>query len=342
MSRTLLRELGLRWRGAVGALRAASATERVWRSDAVAADRLWRARSLSLLAGPRRGDARVAQAAEHCSRVWRDGSAERRRDARYVIHRRQLASSNITPEDVERDFYGELGVRVDASEAKVKAAYRRLALQYHPDRNVGNDAALEKFKQISHAYQILSNAESRASYDTLRQLSGHTPWRSSSDSSQSESSDEFMGQHLYNSLFGKIPLDVVNTHMDRLVRERKLHHLSSEELQLLMLKEHFTYSTTEGDTEIKREVFMRADGSRIFRTEKSRRTDGKLQRVSVEEEELFGGGDDFKEFREVFVDGSFRKRALWVLKFTSATVVLGSVSLLVRIILGTLRLIFRR
>jgi molecular chaperone DnaJ len=63
------------------------------------------------------------------------------------------------------DYYETLGVDRGASEADVKKAYRKLAMQYHPDRNQGDAAAEQKFKELSEAYQVLSDAEKRASYD---------------------------------------------------------------------------------------------------------------------------------------------------------------------------------
>ncbi len=62
------------------------------------------------------------------------------------------------------DHYDVLGVSRDASEDEIKKAYRRLARQLHPDVNPGDDAA-EKFKEVTHAYDVLSDAESRRRYD---------------------------------------------------------------------------------------------------------------------------------------------------------------------------------
>lgn len=70
------------------------------------------------------------------------------------------------------DYYEMLGVERSASEKDVRTAYRRLARQYHPDVNRGNDTAEAKFKEINEAYQVLSNAEDRKKYDRF----GHN-WR---------------------------------------------------------------------------------------------------------------------------------------------------------------------
>jgi molecular chaperone DnaJ len=63
------------------------------------------------------------------------------------------------------DYYEVLGVSREASDQELKSAYRRLALKYHPDRNPGNRAAEEKFKEASEAYQVLNDADKRAVYN---------------------------------------------------------------------------------------------------------------------------------------------------------------------------------
>jgi molecular chaperone DnaJ len=65
----------------------------------------------------------------------------------------------------KRDYYEILGVSKSASADEIKKAYRKVAMQYHPDRNPGDKAAEEKFKEAAEAYEVLSDADKRAQYD---------------------------------------------------------------------------------------------------------------------------------------------------------------------------------
>ena len=71
---------------------------------------------------------------------------------------------------VDKDFYQVLGVGKEAPADEIKRAYRKLAQKYHPDANAGDPAAEERFKQVSEAYAVLSDAEQRKEYDELRRL----------------------------------------------------------------------------------------------------------------------------------------------------------------------------
>ena len=65
----------------------------------------------------------------------------------------------------KRDYYEVLGVEKSASEAEIKKAYRKMAIQYHPDKNPGDKEAEEKFKEAAEAYSVLSDKDKRARYD---------------------------------------------------------------------------------------------------------------------------------------------------------------------------------
>ena len=74
----------------------------------------------------------------------------------------------------EKDFYKILGVSKDVTDAELKKVYRKLAREFHPDSNQGNAAAEARFKEISEAYSVLSDKDSRAEYDQMR-LMGSGP-----------------------------------------------------------------------------------------------------------------------------------------------------------------------
>lgn len=67
-----------------------------------------------------------------------------------------------------KDHYTMLGVSRAASQSDIRKAYRKLALKWHPDRNAGDRSAESRFKEISAAYEVLSDASKRAKYDSLR------------------------------------------------------------------------------------------------------------------------------------------------------------------------------
>lgn len=81
-----------------------------------------------------------------------------------------------------KDYYAVLGVKKTASADEIKKKFRQLALKYHPDRNQGNKAAEAKFKEISEAYDVLSDEDKRVKYDRFGQY-----WRHSGTSTRAKS-----------------------------------------------------------------------------------------------------------------------------------------------------------
>jgi curved DNA-binding protein len=74
-----------------------------------------------------------------------------------------------------KDYYKILGVARNASTEEIRKAYRKLAMQYHPDRNAGNAQSEERFKEINEAYQVLSDSQKRARFDQLG--SAYSNWQ---------------------------------------------------------------------------------------------------------------------------------------------------------------------
>lgn len=80
-----------------------------------------------------------------------------------------------SPDWATKDFYAALGVSKSASADEIKSAYRKLARQYHPDKNPGDKVAEAKFKDISEAYQVLKDEQDRKQYDAIRSMGQFSP-----------------------------------------------------------------------------------------------------------------------------------------------------------------------
>src|SRR5213595_2032793 len=80
---------------------------------------------------------------------------------------------------VEKDYYKVLGVPKDATAAEIKKTYRKLAREFHPDANKGDAKAEDRFKDISEAYDVLSDEKRRKEYDEARTLFGSGAFRRS-------------------------------------------------------------------------------------------------------------------------------------------------------------------
>lgn len=107
----------------------------------------------------------------------------------------------------KRDYYEILGVSKGASADEIKKAYRKVAMQYHPDRNPGDKTAEEKFKEAAEAYEVLSDADKRAQYDRYGHagLSGNGRGFSGGSMNMDDIFSQFgdiFGDDIFGSFFG--------------------------------------------------------------------------------------------------------------------------------------------
>ncbi len=120
------------------------------------------------------------------------------------------------------DFYSVLGVSRNATPDEIKKAYRKLAMQFHPDKNPGDKQSEDKFKEASEAYEVLSDPQSRQTYDQFGQTktSAANPSYYTGPNFEDFDFETFRGQRpyttesaydLFNDLFG----DIMNPHKSR-------------------------------------------------------------------------------------------------------------------------------
>ena len=110
---------------------------------------------------------------------------------------------------MKKDFYEILGVSKSSSQDEIKKAYRKVAMQYHPDRNPGDKVAEEKFKEAAEAYEILSDADKRSQYDRFGhqafgpgRAGGHSGGGMNMDDIFSQFGDIFGDDSPFGSFFG--------------------------------------------------------------------------------------------------------------------------------------------
>jgi len=102
----------------------------------------------------------------------------------------------------KRDFYEVLGVPKNADEAALKSAFRKLAMQYHPDKNPGDTEAERKFKEINEAYQVLSDPQKRGAYDRF----GHAAFEGGGGGGPGGFGQDFSGSmsDIFEDIFGDV------------------------------------------------------------------------------------------------------------------------------------------
>lgn len=113
--------------------------------------------------------------------------------------------AEVRREWLEKDYYKDLELTKVATDEEISSAYKKLVRKLHPDRNPGNQRAEERFKEVSNAYEVIGNPETRKQYDQVRQAgifgAGGSPMGGSGNAHHQHF--EFDGDDLLSSLFGK-------------------------------------------------------------------------------------------------------------------------------------------
>ena len=123
----------------------------------------------------------------------------------------------------KRDYYEILGIGRDSDDGQLKSAYRKLALQHHPDRNPDNPDAEERFKEAAEAYSVLSDPQKRAAYDRY----GHAGLQNSAAQGFDPNAFSDFSDAL-GDLFGFALRSRVQASDDALKIGELLHHVSGE------------------------------------------------------------------------------------------------------------------
>lgn len=105
---------------------------------------------------------------------------------------------------MKRDYYEVLGVGKDAPTDEIKKAYRKLAMEFHPDRNPGDKASEEKFKEVSEAYAVLSDQEKRQHYDQFGHDAPQGQGGFQFDPRQFQGFEDIFGSGFFGGIFGDV------------------------------------------------------------------------------------------------------------------------------------------
>lgn len=118
--------------------------------------------------------------------LWPGGTV---RDTPLLLRRRLPPRViEVEPSMGVKDYYSVMGLGPEASEDEIKKTYRKLVMQYHPDRNRNNPEAVETLKGINEAYHVLGDRERKSAYDqSLRVWTDHLPFRTYTDEKDLES-----------------------------------------------------------------------------------------------------------------------------------------------------------
>jgi len=175
----------------------------------------------------------------------------------YNIQKRLFSASALEPGDLDKDYYAILGVPDTATTEEIKAKFRKLAFELHPDRTQNNPKAAEKFKIVSHAYQLLTDPNTRQEYDAYRRYAQGGPGsffrqpganagsQRKSTSSQYDYQQEFYARphpqqqppnyadpfgpflrseqmtKMFTGMFGQIPVDVILQQLEQMLKRER-------------------------------------------------------------------------------------------------------------------------
>lgn len=150
----------------------------------------------------------------------------------------------------KRDYYEVLGVSRNATESEIKKAYRKLALELHPDRNPGDKVAEEKFKEVTEAYEVLSDPEKRKMYDQFGHAMGSGPF----------SGTEGFGGFGFGTTFSDIFNDIFSEFFGGETRSRQRSTRGEDLIYRLRISFFEAAKGTERDIEITQRVVCHTCG----------------------------------------------------------------------------------
>lgn len=214
------------------------------------------------------------------------------------------------------DYYSILELNKNASDAEIKKAYRRLALQYHPDKNSGNKEAEEKFKKIAEAYSVLGDSEKRKKYDNVpKQNSFNFDEFINNFSSQNFRDGANRTRHSQNRQAGMQPateyLDIVSSHSISLEEA-----LIGKSLEFSFSRKKIKYSNVAGgiigftkedeEKEIKIQFNLKKIGFLIKREENRYSTRVRIAKMGHEDvhqrTNIWGDLEQIPLFGDLYID----------------------------------------